>query len=164
MYSLLKNYANITQFGLIKHDFYHSLNHLNECFFLNLHFYFYRVILDFIKQLIYTFFLAALTYIYYFCYKLSILKLLQTLLVILLVVVSIRMIWRYFGKMILKWLGMKMMQKVQKSFEKQAGYQDGQDPFVKTKRNTSSTFKSTSTFKSSKNKNEGEYIDFEEID
>jgi hypothetical protein len=74
------------------------------------------------------------------------------------------MIWRYFGKMILKWLGMKMMQKVQKSFEKQAGYQDGQDPFVKTKRNTSSTFKRTSTFKSSKNKNEGEYIDFEEID
>lgn len=66
--------------------------------------------------------------------------------------------------MILKWLGMKMMQKVQKSFEKQTGYQDGQDPFIKTKRNTSSTSKSRSTFNSDKNKTEGEYIDFEEID
>ena len=70
------------------------------------------------------------------------------------------MIWKYFGKMILKWLGMKAMQRVQKSFEKRAGFQPGQNPFHNTSRKSTKS----APLKSNEKKKVGEYIDFEEID
>jgi len=92
------------------------------------------------------------------------LKFLQTLLIILVIIVSIRLIWKYFGKMILKWLGMKAMQRVQKSFEKRAGFQPGQNPFQNTTTNTSRKSPKSAPLKSNEKKKVGEYIDFEEID
>lgn len=89
---------------------------------------------------------------------------LQTLLILLIVFVSIRLIWKYFGKMILKWLGMKAMQQVQKSFEKRAGFQSGQNPFQNNTERPKSTSRQKAPLKSNENKKVGEYIDFEEID
>ena len=86
---------------------------------------------------------------------------LQTVLIILIVLVAIRLLWKTFGKTVLKWLGMKAMQRVQKSFEKRTGFNTGQNPF-QTQQSTS-TQKST-PLKSNEKKKVGEYIDFEEID
>ncbi len=66
--------------------------------------------------------------------------------------------------MILKWLGMKAMQRVQKSFEKRAGFQPGQNPFDNTTTNSSRKTPSSRPLKSNEKKKVGEYIDFEEID
>ncbi|MEN8816393.1 MAG: DUF4834 family protein [Nonlabens sp.] len=91
-------------------------------------------------------------------------KFLQTLLIILIIIVTIRLLWRYFGKAILKWLGMKAMQRVQKSFEKRAGFQGQQNPFQNPNAGSKSSSKENAPFKSNENKKVGEYIDFEEID
>lgn len=66
--------------------------------------------------------------------------------------------------MILKWLGMKAMQRVQKSFEKRAGFQEGQNPFYNPTSGPKSTSRKNKPLKSNENKKVGEYIDFEEID
>lgn len=88
-------------------------------------------------------------------------KFLQTLLIILVVYVSVRLLWRAFGKQILAWMGKKAMEKVQKSFEsRMQGSQDqAQDP---TFRNTTITSKGKPNF--TEKKKVGEYVDFEEID
>lgn len=59
---------------------------------------------------------------------------------------------------------MKAMQRVQKSFEKRAGFQPGQNPFDKTTTNSSRKRPSSRPLKSNEKKKVGEYIDFEEID
>jgi Sec-independent protein translocase protein TatA len=92
------------------------------------------------------------------------LEFLQTLLIILLVLVGTRLLWKAFGKMFLKWLGMKALQRVQNSFEKRAGSQEGQNPFQNTSSRQSTNAKSSTPLKSNEKKKVGEYIDFEEID
>ncbi|MEO9952186.1 DUF4834 family protein [Nonlabens sp.] len=86
---------------------------------------------------------------------------LQTVLIILIVLVAVRLLWRAFGKTVLKWLGMKAMQRVQKSFEKRTGFNTGENPFQNQQAKSTKT---TTSFKSNENKKVGEYIDFEEID
>lgn len=66
--------------------------------------------------------------------------------------------------MILKWLGMKAMQRVQKSFEKRAGFQPGQNPFNNSTADSSRKASTSAPLKSNEKKKVGEYIDFEEID
>ncbi|PZX37805.1 protein of unknown function (DUF4834) [Nonlabens dokdonensis] len=66
--------------------------------------------------------------------------------------------------MILKWLGMKAMQRVQKSFEKRAGFQSGQNPFNNSTTDSSRKVSTSAPLKSNEKKKVGEYIDFEEID
>jgi hypothetical protein len=92
------------------------------------------------------------------------LEFLQTLLIILLVLVGTRLLWKAFGKTFIKWLGMKALQRVQKSFEKRAGFQEGQSPFQNGGRGQSTSAKSSAPLKSNEKKKVGEYIDFEEID
>lgn len=88
---------------------------------------------------------------------------LETLLIILITVVSIRVLWRYFGKTIIKWLGMKALQRIQKGFEKRAGFKEGQNPF-KIQKTGSWGINRYSTLKIKSKEKVGEYIDFEEID
>lgn len=103
-------------------------------------------------------------YSYYFYTKDYFLKFLQTLLIILIIVVTIRLLWRYFGKAILKWLGMKALQRIQKSFEKRTGFEQGQNPFSNAAYNSTKKAKENAPLQSNKNKKAGEYVDFEEID
>lgn len=59
---------------------------------------------------------------------------------------------------------MKAMQRIQKNFEKRAGFQDGQNPFQNNAENASRKSNTNAPLKSNENKKVGEYIDFEEID
>lgn len=88
-------------------------------------------------------------------------KFLQTVLIILIVLVTIRLLWKAFGKTVLKWLGMKAMQRVQKSFEKRTGFHTGESPFQNQQAESAKT---STPLKSNEKKKVGEYIDFEEID
>jgi hypothetical protein len=92
------------------------------------------------------------------------LEFLETLLIILIVVVSIRVFWRYFGKEIIKYLGMKALHRIQKSFEKRAGFQEEPDSFHSSGNKVPKEPMFSGPLKSSEKKKEGEYIDFEEID
>jgi hypothetical protein len=92
------------------------------------------------------------------------LEFLETLLIILITVVSIRVLWRYFGKTIIKWLGMKALQRIQKGFEKRAGFKEGQNPFQNSEKRAPEESTDTAPLKSNQKKKVGEYIDFEEID
>ncbi len=91
-------------------------------------------------------------------------KLLQFILIVLVIYVVVRLVWRAYGKQILSWMGRKAMQRVQKSFEQRMGGQPGYDGDFsgnthKQKKNSSST---KQTFR--EKKKVGEYVDFEEID
>jgi hypothetical protein len=92
------------------------------------------------------------------------LEFLETLLIILITVVSIRVLWRYFGKTIIKWLGMKALQRIEKSFKKRAGFQEGQHPFQNSGNRPPKESTGKVPLKSNEKKKLGEYIDFEEID
>jgi hypothetical protein len=92
------------------------------------------------------------------------LEFLQTLLIILLVLVGTRLLWKSFGKMFIKWVGMKALQRVQNSFERRAGFREEQNPFQNTNSKKSTSAKSSTPLKSNEKKKVGEYIDFEEID
>lgn len=87
-------------------------------------------------------------------------KLLQVIFIVLVVYVSFRLVFKYFGKSIISWLGKKAMQRVSRSFEKRHGMhtddfnQPNGQPFPKDKKVNKPTEK----------KVVGEYIDFEEID
>lgn len=92
--------------------------------------------------------------------ELNTLKFLQTLLIILVVFVSIRLLWRIFGRQLLKWLGMKALQRVQKSFNSQMGGRNRpQEPS-----NTTSRAPIVNNKPLREKKKVGEYVDFEEID
>jgi hypothetical protein len=89
------------------------------------------------------------------------LKFLQTLLIILVIYVSIRLLWKAFGKQILKWLGMKALQRVQKSFnDRMGGNSHPEEPAPPTTGKKSTI----DTNKFREKKKVGEYVDFEEID
>lgn len=90
-------------------------------------------------------------------------KLLQFILIVLIIYVVIRLVWRAYGKQILSWMGRKAMQKVQKSFEQRMGGQPGfgqRTDSTETRREKSNAKKHTFREK----KKVGEYVDFEEID
>lgn len=65
-----------------------------------------------------------------------------------------------FGKQILKWLGMKALQRVQKSFEGKMGANSRPDEPSSTTHKKSSI--NNPDFR--EKKKVGEYVDFEEID
>ncbi len=75
--------------------------------------------------------------------------------------VGLRLLWKAFGKQILRWLGMKAIQRVQKSFEKRTGFSGFSD-----QGQASSSAEPAPRMKSRprEKKKVGEYIDFEEID
>lgn len=72
---------------------------------------------------------------------------------------TIRLLWRAFGPMLLRWMGKKAMEKVNRSFEKRTGNsQASQNTGTTVERN-----QSTGSIPREKKK-VGEYVDFEEID
>lgn len=85
---------------------------------------------------------------------------LKFILVVLIIYVSFRLIFKYFGKAILAWLGKKAMQRVQRSFEARAGFNPN-DMFNQGKAQKNNSQKSSQPLEK---KTVGEYIDFEEID
>lgn len=87
---------------------------------------------------------------------------LKILLVFLIIYVTIRLVWRFFGKLILAWLGKKAMERVQRSFQQQTGFNSTNNPFSKNQTSDQSPDK---TFSQPREKKKvGEYVDFEEID
>ncbi|PQJ32938.1 hypothetical protein BST92_13840 [Nonlabens arenilitoris] len=87
-------------------------------------------------------------------------KLLQVILIVLVIYVSVRLILKYYGASILKWLGKKAMQRMSRSFEKRSGM-NTDDLFNQSQGPRSSQKKVN---KPKENKTVGEYVDFEEID
>lgn len=87
-------------------------------------------------------------------------KLLQVILIVLVIYVSVRLILKYYGASILKWLGKKAMQRMSRSFEKRSGM-NTDDLFNQPQGPRSSQKKVN---KPKENKTVGEYVDFEEID
>ncbi len=82
---------------------------------------------------------------------------LQTILVILLVYFTFKMIIKWFGPLILKYFLRKMGKRFEQQFRQQ------QDPASRKKEGKVSIDKKPKTGRKS-NKNVGEYIDYEEID
>ncbi|MGB5980559.1 MAG: DUF4834 family protein [Nonlabens sp.] len=88
-------------------------------------------------------------------------KFLQTLLIILIIYVIVRLIRKTFGSQIMRWMGKKAMQRVQKSFEDHMNAnesaQNRETSYKKPNRGSK-----TNEFR--EKKKVGEYVDFEEID
>lgn len=80
---------------------------------------------------------------------------------------AIRLLWRAFSPMILRWLGKKAMEKVQNSFERRTGFNtrppDGKTK-VHRKPQSSERGGRAKTENPKSKKVVGEYVDFEEID
>jgi uncharacterized membrane protein len=83
-------------------------------------------------------------------------------LVFLIIYVALRLVFRFVGKAILAWLGKKLLQRVQRSFESRTGF-SGNDPFEAPPEQAAQEQKQQSSQPLEK-KTVGEYIDFEEID
>jgi len=88
------------------------------------------------------------------------LKFLQALLIVLVVYVTLRLIFKYYGKSILAWLGKKAMQRMARSFEKRSGM--NMSDIKNSQTNRTSNHKKVN--KPTEKKVVGEYVDFEEID
>ncbi|MDP5077316.1 MAG: DUF4834 family protein [Nonlabens sp.] len=86
---------------------------------------------------------------------------LKFILTVLIIYVTIRLVWRFFGKAILAWMGKKAMQRVQRSFESRMGANG--NPFGNTQQQQTQQSSKKSSQPLEK-KTVGEYIDFEEID
>lgn len=87
-------------------------------------------------------------------------KLLQVLLIVLVVYVSFRLVFKYFGKSIMAWLGKKAMERMARSFEKRSGM--NMSDFNHPREKTTANHKKVN--KPAEKKVVGEYVDFEEID
>ena len=85
---------------------------------------------------------------------------LKTVLIVLLVYFGLKIFFRFFGPLILKWFMKKMGQKFEKQFNQQFG---GQQQTQNQKKGKVTIDKKPKAGKGS-NKNVGEYIDYEEID
>jgi hypothetical protein len=78
---------------------------------------------------------------------------------------AIRLLWRAFGKLILRWLGKKAMEKVQKKFTGQAGYDSQNYSSGRTTEGETEVHSKAKVKRNPKSKKVvGEYVDFEEID
>ena len=87
-------------------------------------------------------------------------KLLQVILIVLVIYVSVRLILKYYGASIIKWLGKKAMQRMSRSFEKRSGMNT--DDLFNQSQGPRSSQKKVNNPK--EKKTVGEYVDFEEID
>ncbi|TRO66347.1 DUF4834 family protein [Christiangramia sabulilitoris] len=84
---------------------------------------------------------------------------LKTVLIVLLVYFGLKIFFRFFGPLILKWFMKKMGQKFEKQFNQQFG--GAQRP---PEKNGKVTIDKKPKGNKESNKNVGEYIDYEEID
>ena len=85
---------------------------------------------------------------------------LKTVLIVLLVYFGLKILFRFFGPMILKYFMKKMGRKFEQQFNQQFG---GQQEQKKNKKGKVTIDKKPKSGRRS-NKNVGEYIDYEEID
>ncbi|PQJ18350.1 DUF4834 family protein [Nonlabens sp. SY33080] len=88
----------------------------------------------------------------------------KTFLIILMVLIALRILFKIFRKPILAWLGKKAMQRFQKSFEKRAGFNNPYSATNKSENAYQTPDKSFKKARSKEKKKVGEYVDFEEID
>lgn len=85
---------------------------------------------------------------------------LEVLLIILIFFVLLRLIFKFFGASIMRWLGRKALERMSKSFEKRSGmnfndFNNAQEPESRTHKKVNNP---------TEKKVVGEYVDFEEID
>lgn len=87
-------------------------------------------------------------------------KFLQVVFIVLVVYVSVRLVFKYYGKSIMSWLGKKAVQRMTRSFEKRSGM--NMSDFNQQSKQTTGSHKKVN--KPAEKKKVGEYVDFEEID
>ncbi|WP_127845167.1 DUF4834 family protein [Psychroflexus aestuariivivens] len=83
---------------------------------------------------------------------------LETVLIILLIFVGLRILIKYLGPLLLKFIMKRFAKKMQDKFNQ------SQQPQEETNSSQKTRFKSKTSTKKSKNQKVGEYIDYEEID